>query len=1818
MITIPGIEVTTNIYESASTLVYRGIRIQDNKPVILKVLKKEYPTSAELARYKQEFEIIRSLNTSAVVSAYSLVKYHRTLVILLEDFGGESLKKLINTRKLTLAEFLLIAVQTADNLARIHAAQIIHKDINPSNIVFNQESKQVKFIDFGIATVVSHENPTIENHNVLEGTPAYMSPELTGRMNCSVDYRTDFYSLGATFYELLTHHLPFETTDLLELVHCHIAKQPIPPHEINPDVPLVISNIVTKLLAKNADDRYQSAWGIKADLEESLLQLEATGKISNLTIACQDISSKFQILQKLYGREREIETLLKAFERVSHGSISAASRSEMMLISGHTGVGKSALVREVYKYLSQQPGYFISGKVDELHRNIPYSALIQAFQELIKQLLTESETQISQWKEKLLEVLGSNGQVIIDVIPEVELIIDKQAPSPISQTTEFQNCFNLIFQEFVRVFTQGSHPLVIFLDDLQWIDDYSLKLIELLLTTEESQYLFFIGAYRNNELSRENLLLPTLERIKNNGGIVNFIHLFPLKLNHVNQLVADALNCSLEKAKLLSELIHYKTNGNSFFVNEFLQSLYQEKLLCFNFSALNSNDRWQWNLDQIRARNFTDNVVELMISKIQKLSCDTQNILQHAACIGYRFDVQALATVSEKSLSLVVNCLSEAVAEGLIMPLSDVYNSIQLDKLQPGEEIKAEYKFTHDRIQQATYSLISIKYRIYLHRKIGQFLLKTTPKNQQEQNIFDIVNQLNLGVELINSQPERDELALLNLKAAQKAKGTAAYQPALEYLKIGRNLLEETCWERQYNLMLALYVEAVEVAYLNTNFEEMDKLAEVVLCKAKTLLDKVKVYQVKIQSYMAQNKPLQALMNLLPVMKSLGIKFHQNSTHFDISLSLLMTKISLARYRIEDLINLPAMTNPYKLAAIDTLSRLRVAAYLTVPKLYSLIVFEEIRLSVKYGHALDSVCVYGAYGMILCGVVGDVNSGYQFGELALKVLEKFNIKKQKHRTMHLVYGFLKHWKEHANITLNPLAETYKTGRENGDLEFAGYSAFLHCLNAYCVGKDLRDIEQQICLYIHDINRLKQKTVFNYLKILQQTVLQLMDKSKCEDVGRLMGESYNEERMLPIHFEVHDIPAIANVYLHKLILCYLFQNFSQALENATTVKKYLAGVTPSLLIPLFYLYDSLTRLAVFPNVSHVEQKQLLKQVKNNQKKMRKWAYYAPMNYLHKYYLVEAERERLLGKAMKAREYYDQAIALAHENEYLNEEALANELAARFYLERNQNHIARHYLQDAHYIYQLWGCSAKVKHLETQYPEFLSKADNGNVDSISLTSSSSENASITLDFNSVVKCSQAISGEIVLDNLLQKLMNIVIENAGAQKGYLILDAQKQPGEQEDHWVIKAEGTVDCDATTTLQPIAIDAVDPKSQIPLLSAAIVNYVAHTRENVVLDDATNKGQFTRDRYIIATQPKSILCTPLIHKGKLNGILYLENNLTTKAFTRDRVEVLKILSAQAAISIENSRLYEQLEGYSRTLEQKVEARTQELQHKNNDLANLLQKLKATQAQIIAQEKLASLGGLTAGIAHEIKNPLNFVNNFAELSVELSQELLEEIESQKDRLDPESVESIEEIVGHISQNAQKINEHGKRADNIVRGMLMHSRGQTGERRLTNINTLLAESINLASHGMHAKIPSFNITIKTDFDPHIREINIIADSLNRAFINLINNACYAAHQKRMRLQRETLNEGNRFLPTLFVNTKDLGDRVEIRIRDNGEGIPQKVLNQIFEPFFTTKPVGEGTGLGLSICHDIIVQAHQGEIKVNTEIGKYTEFVITLPYV
>ncbi|WP_414563281.1 AAA family ATPase [Anabaena sp. CCY 9613] len=1827
MISIPGYCLSEKLYDGSRTLVYRGNRETDSLSIVIKLLKNPYPSFSELVQFRNQYTIAKNLNYPGIVQTYSLERFKNGHILVMEDFGGISLKSYFanNNHVPSLDEFLQIAIAVCDTLDRLYRDRIIHKDIKPANILINPDTKQVKLIDFSIASLLAKENQEIKSPNVLEGTLAYISPEQTGRMNRGIDYRSDFYSLGVTFYELLTGELPFISDDPMELVHCHIAKQPPNiniPHPnlilINSreregmNIPQVIVDIIFKLMAKNAEDRYQSALGLKHDLETCLYQRKETGKINYFEIGQRDICDRFLIPEKLYGREIEVEQLLAAFEQVSQGN------SEVMLVAGFSGIGKTAIVNEVHKPIVQRRGYFIKGKFDQFNRNIPFSAFVQTFRDLMGQLLSESDAQLSSWKNKILQAVGENGQVIIDVIPELERIIGVQPSAPELSGIAAQNRFNLLFQKFIQVFTQPEHPLVMFLDDLQWADSASLNLIQLLMAESGTGYLLMIGAYRDNEVFAAHPLMLTLDAITKTGTKVNTITLKPLSHDSLNHLVADTLNCAtagaseaIALAQPLTELVYQKTQGNPFFTTQFLKALHQDQLITFDTQARH----WQCDIVRVREAALTDDVVELMATQLQKLPEITQNILKLAACIGNSFDLNTLAIIAEQSTIEIATALWTALQEGLILSQSEIY------KFYIGEAVQnvdlnaqvAHYKFLHDRVQQAAYLIIPENQKQSTHLKIGWLLLRNTSAAEREEQIFAIVNQLNMGRGLIIQAAERDQLLHLNLMAVQKAKTSTAYGAATQYLEICIELLPEDSWQSQTDLTRTIYELATEVAYLNTNYEQMEQLAAIFLSHTDSFIEKIRVYEIKMLGAKAQGQLRESIQIGLQLLKLLGVEFPEQPTSADIGQALEQTLLKWKDLSIPSLLDLAVMTDPSKLAAMRILTQMIAPAYQSFPILMPLLIFEQINLCIAEGNCEVSAFSYADYGLVLCGIVGDLDAGYQFGQLALNILDRFQEKACKCRTYFIVHSYISHWKESLSSRLPFFREAYQVGLETGDLESSALNAQMYCANAYFAGHELPTLAAEMETYRQGLLQLKQETALNYQAIYHQTVLNLLGQS--DDPCRLDGEVYTETQTLPTLQQSNHRTALYYLYYNKTVLSCLFGQYQQAANYAALVESYADSMVGMFAIALFCFYSSLIYLKLYSSINETEQARYLDKIAVNQQKLKAWADHAPMNHLHKFYLVEAERHRILGEKIEAMEMYDRAIALAKENGYIQEEALANELASKFYLDWGKKQFAQIHIADAYYCYARWGAKAKITHLEQKYPQLLAAilqaptlpiTHEGTIAPTLMRSFTNVNSSqnLWLDFPAVMKAAQAISQEIELEKLLATLIQMAITLAGAQIGRLIV-------RQDEQWLVVAQA--DSMQTHRLEIL----LEQCQEIP---QSVIYAVARTQQTTVFENLSYSAQFAGDRYVITHQPKSVLCTPISQQGKLIGILYLENNLTVGAFTSDRLQVIQLLTAQAAISLENAQLYCQLEKYSHTLEQKVSERTQELTEKATQLESILQELQRTQTQLLQSEKMSSLGQLVAGIAHEINNPVNFIHGNISHVKQYTQDLLKLVNlyQQSNINQVEIPELLDEIdldflQKDLPKTLKSMQVGTERIREIVLSLRTFSRMDEAEFKQVDIHAGIDSTLMILQHRLKEKAECPAIEIIKDYGK-LPVIECYAGQLNQVFMNILTNAIDAIEEKNLQQNFEEIeaNPQQIKIRTSVIDT----NWIEIAIIDNGIGITSEVQQKIFNPFFTTKSVGKGTGMGMSISYQIITEKHGGKLKCVSIPNQGTEFVLQIP--
>ncbi|MEG3895650.1 MULTISPECIES: AAA family ATPase [unclassified Microcoleus] len=1801
---IPNYKIVETVYSGSRTLVYRAVRTHDRLPVVIKLLKNDYPTFSELVQFRNQYTIAKNLCQPGIIQTYSLEPYRNSYALVMEDFGGISLQEWAGSGKnaFSLREFLEIAIALCNTLDILYRDRIIHKDIKPSNILINPETKQVKLIDFSIASLLLRETQTLINPNVLEGTLAYISPEQTGRMNRGIDYRTDFYSLGVTFFELLTGKLPFASNDPMELVHSHIAKASPLIHEINSEIPSVLSKIVSKLMAKNAEDRYQSALGLKFDLEKCLTKLQETGEIQSFEIARRDVCDRFLIPEKLYGRETEVQALLKAFDRVSQGS------SELMLVAGFSGIGKTAVVNEVHKPITQQKGYFIKGKFDQFNRNIPLSAFVQALRDLMNQLLSESDRQLQTWKEKLLKALGDSGQVLIDLIPELERIIGSQPPTPELSGEAAQNRFNLLFQNFIQVFAKVEHPLVIFIDDLQWADSASLNLMQSLLTEAQShsQCLLVLGAYRDNEVFPGHPFLMTVNTLENADVTIETLTLSPLSADSLNHLIADAFQASQSAVQPLTKLVIQKTQGNPFFATQFLKALHQDSLITFDREVCH----WQCDLVQVQDAALTDDVVEFMALQLRKLPVTTQEQLKFAACIGAKFDLKTLTIVSEQDEIQVALTLWSALKEGLIVPEGKIYK-FYLDDNQPqehrslSEEISEQihYRFFHDRVQQAAYSLIPEDQKQATHLKMGQLLQTRLSKAEREEKLFDIVSHLNLSRGLLSHQTERESLIRLNLAAIEKAKKATAYGVARDLVTVGLELLSEDSWQTQYELSLKLHEIAADVACLKADFEEAIAQVQQVLDKAQMVLDKVPVYMVQIRVLTAQNQLADAIAIAAQAVTLLGIEFPSDITPSLSEQTIQNVEVELEGKVIEDLVNLPVMTDPATIAAMELLGTIMPMVFVAKPAFLPFVCANIVSLSLQFGNAPVSSVGYATYGLVLATGLGQVERGYHLGKMALTLIDRLNTKAYKCLTILHFAACVQHQKESMTSMAALLKQGYLVGIEIGDFLYLGYCMAHYFYACFYAGKELSALQSEIAQFCSVIASLKQANSLAYLKMNQEFFGRLLEKNHQPTL--LIGDAYDETKIFPQYLQNNQLTGFGIAYTYKLILAYLFGDYNRALEYINEVNQYLGGIVGMLHIPAVHFYGGLTYLAVPIGKSKDEQLQLLALAEQHHASLSTWAENAPMNHQHKVALLAAERCRVLGNISEAIDGYERAIAGAKANGFIQDEALANELAAKFYLDWGKEKIAAVYMQEAYYCYARWGAKAKVADLEQRYPQLLAPilqqtrsplSTNetiftlGSVTSTSSATSSSSSISVALDLAAILKASQTISGEIELEKLLASLLSIVIENAGADKCVLMLL-------RDSRLLIKGSITIGT------QPVVLQSlpVDDSQDIPL---KLIYKVKHNRQTVVLLDATAEPTLANDPYIVRQQPQSILCNPILHQGKLLGILYLENNLAKGAFTSDRVELLNLLCAQAAISLENAQLYERSQQYAQQLEA------------------ALQELQGAQLQIVQSEKMSALGNLVAGVAHEINNPVGFIAGNLQPALDYVTDTFRLIDLyQQEYPNPSAViqdeieaieldylrEDLPKLIGSMQLGVDRI-------CSISTSLRTFSRADKDYKVPFNIHEGIDSTILILKHRLKASESRPAIEVVTDYGS-IPAISCFPGQLNQVFMNILANAIDALEEAS---QKRTFGDiaANPNRIEIQTGLDDSGQQAIVRIRDNGMGMSDEVKQRVFDHLFTTKAVGKGTGLGLAIARQIIVEKHGGIISVNSAPDKGTEFLIALP--
>ncbi|WP_434048443.1 MULTISPECIES: AAA family ATPase [Sorangium] len=1533
--------VGQKIYSDASIDVFQGTWGDDWKPVAVKVLKSEFPSSRELASLRHEYNVLRELDVEGVVKAYGIEKHKNGLALVIERPSDTTLHDILRAGRLELKAALTIARSAARILDEIHRRKVIHKDIKPQNLLVDPDTLEVHVVGFTIATLLPHETQQAVSPEALEGTLAYMSPEQTGRMNRVIDRRTDLYSLGVTLYQMLTGALPFAEGEPMDLIHGHIARTPVSPSERAPGIPEAVSRIVMKLMAKNAEDRYQSAFGLVADLDACLRQLSTTGAVAPFPLGQRDIPDTLRIPQKLYGRADEERALLAAFERAAGGE------RELLLVSGYSGMGKSALVNEIHKAIAQRGGYFAAGKFDQLNRGVPYASIARAFRELIRHILTERPEQLSRWSAALERALGGSGQLLIDLIPELQWIIGPQPPVQPLGPAESQGRFHAAFKAFLHVFARVDHPLVLFLDDLQWADPASLKLLQVIASDPERAHLLVLGAYRDNEIYAAHPLRVALGEIEKAGAKLREIELKPLALSDVLELLSDTLSAAREEVEPLARVVFDRTRSNPFFVRHFLGALHAEGLLRFEAGA------WTWDLDRIRRRTVTDNVVDFMARRLAELEPDLQRVLKLAACIGHEFDLRSLAVISERPPHETVAALWRILQEGLISPVDADY---RLAHATDGDargavDWRVTYRFLHDRVQQAAYSLIDEDRKREVHLRIGRLMLASSYGAARDEAMFDIVNHFNIAAPLVSSPEERATAAELNLAAGRRAKAATAYEAAAGYFRAGMGFLPGGGFEDHYDLALALHRERAEVESLCGAFDEAERLCTAALARARTAMDKVSIHLVQANQYLLQWRNHEATLVQKAGLRLLGCPIPEDRAEVAALLEqeLAAVPVLLGGRSIEELAHAPRATSPEHPMTLELLVNLFFGAYNSSDQtLANLAIVKMVTLSLQHGNSDMSAFGYVAYGMVVGPLLGEYATAYRFGKMAIELADQLDNLVLRAKTYHIFSADVHSWTQPLRRADPYYDRVYDLGLQAGDWTAMGYMISQSGSDRLTYGMALPELARLTEVHLAFLERARSHDIIDILLagVIQPIkCLQGLTKSRLSFDDEAFDEAAYTEKHggSPYHMGWLTYAKIRNAYLFGDRA-----SFADLMPKLAIIE---AALPTHAKVPEATFYAGLMRIAAWEAAGGAEREEHEEHIERLLGRMKRWADAGPDNVLHKHALLLAEKARVEGRTAEAMDLYERGIEAARQADYINNQALGNELYGRFWLAQGRLEFAGIFLRRAMYLYERWGASAKVEALREELAPLVSPAL-GLTPGLATSSGATATALGGLaagevcDLAAVLQTAQAISSEIVLDKVLERVLRNVIKSAGASRGFLILA-------RGEGLTVEAMISVDPDA------VHLGLSTPMEERLDLARPVVHYVARSREAVVIGRAEDDPRLAGDPHVSSRRPKSILGLPLLHQGRLSGVLYLENHVAEHAFTADRIELLRLLSSQAAVAVENALLYADLEAVSaelrrsnERLEQEVKQRTEELSQANARLCEQSEELKETNLRLL--------------------------------------------------------------------------------------------------------------------------------------------------------------------------------------------------------------------------------------------------------------------------
>lgn len=1814
------------LWDDGERIFCRGKRAgsRHDVDILLASTTAEQPWRATLDRLAHEYSLKDELDSQWATCPVELLRENGRVQLVFDDPGGVLLAELL-TAPMEIETFLRLAISIAVALGKLHGCGLIHKDIKPAHILVNCADGHARLTGFGLASRLPRERQPPEPPETLSGTLAYMAPEQTGRMNRSIDSRSDLYAFGVTLYQMLTGSLPFAAADPMEWLHCHIARKPMPPHVRVATVPDMLSRIVMKLLAKTAEERYQSAAGVEQDLRRCMAHWQRQQPIAEFPLDERGTLNRLLIPEKLYGREAEVEALIAAFQRMA-----LSGRPEWVLVCGYSGIGKSSVVSELHQTLIPARGLFASGKFDQYKRDVPYSTLVQAFQSLVRTLLSKSNAEVAGWREILLAALGADARLMTELIPELKLIIGETAAVADLEPPQAQRRFLRVLRRFIGVFARAEHPLTLFLDDLQWLDVATLNLLEELLTRSDVKYLLLIGAYRSNEVDGSHPLTARLQSIKAAGGRVQEMTLAPLARPHIEQLLAESSQSERSCIAPLAQLILDKTAGNPFFVIQFLQALVEQGLLSYNPDL----GRWIWDADRIDAQGYTDNVADLMIGKLVRLPGDTQWALQQLACLGNVADVATLSTVLAVPAAQVHSVLWEAARHELITRHDDVY------------------RFVHDRVQEATYLLIDEASRAQSHLRIGRLLLEQTPAAKREEAIFEIVGQLNRGAVLMEGPQEREQLAQLNLLAGERARASTAYASALKYFALGAELLVETGWERQRRLLFALESGRALCEFLTRQLLVAETRLKRLSLRALTLAERTQVACLQVDLYLMLDQSHDAVAVCLAFLRHLGIDWPAHPADDEVRDEYLRIGRQLGGRRIEALLDLPPMVDAVALATLEALSKLIVAALHMDGNLPGLAICRAINLSIEHGNSDASCVAYANVPRIAGRRFTDYPAGLAFAQMGCRLVERRGLERYRARTQLAFLLFAQRWVQPVRTCIAPLREVFEVANRTGDLPVGAFANNSRVSNLLATGEPLAELQGEAERGLAYARKIGFGLGIDFIET-QLAFIQML-RGQTLPFGRL-------EPTLPsdLHTTSNSLVAACWRSVRKLQASYFAGDYPAAMRAGLAAQQLLRSSHAFIEEAEYSFYSALTSAGLCSATPAGARQAHLAAIAAQHQQLQAWANLCAENYASHATLVAAEMARLEGRLLDAEDSYEQAIHLAQSAGLLHIEALANELASRFYADRGMGKIARLYLQDACYGYRRWGGEGKVRQLEANHP-FL------RVEQPALGPTHTIATPVQqLDLATVLKVSQAASSEIVLEKLIEMIMRTAIEQAGAERGVLIL---AQASEQR----IVAEATTRDDTTQ------LALRDEPASAALIPQSILFHVLRTEENLFLDDALADPPFAADPYVIEHRARSILCLPLMHQARLTGVLYLENNLTCGVFSPTRIAVLKLIASQAAISLVNARLYRdvavreakirrlvdadiigivfwttqgeiieandaflRMVGYAREDVESGRVRWRnmtppefrdvseramadavrtghaspfEKQYFRKDGSRLPalvglailessqlqgvafvldlterklaearnrqseQRYREIQAELAHACRVATMGQLAASIAHEVSQPLASTLASAQAAVRWL------------AAQPANTEEVRLCLERIVKDANRGSEVLAR----IRGLI---RKAPQPRESVNLNDVIGEVIEIT----RGQTQKGDVAVHVHLAPGLPRVNGDRVELQQVVLNLMMNAL------------EAMVGNGAGIRALSIRTQvNEAGQVWVSVSDSGPGFGAQSSEHLFTPFYTTKP--SGLGMGLAICRSTI-EIHGGQLwaDANEPCGAVVQFVL-----